>query len=758
MLLSFFKHLNPQIKMSIKNVYYIQVFLVFLLFVCGLDAYSQTILKPKLNFKNAACATNRYNDFTVEFDFKGTAFKPDNVFEIQLSNAQGSFESPTVLGKIEGKNDTFFGVKGTFSFDENTFGTMYRIRIHSTNPEKVSPSSDSFEAYYTDLTKQLKLNDGNPNFVLCGRTPRKVSLNFSGAKHKFQWFKEEGGIPKLIPDETGNTLTISEEGVYYAQFEKGACSNSSTGNLHSNLIRVTSVDITTNIKGSSIVALCSDTPHTLETTLVNNKYVYSWYKNDTQITGLPNFSPTYTTKRGESFGEYYVSIEIPGGCTVKSQKVTIKKKSGLDLEVNAVGETTKVALPGENVQLAVTDNASLPSYQWYNSDELAIRGATTKTLTITKELLNKKYYLEVVDNSGSCPIVKKSPMFTVLKATSLTATVVPKDYTECTSLKTTLTTSVKAGASDGKEYPLTEEQLKRLQYQWGKGGKDIATATKNEYAVASYKENGKYTVKATVGTGATLLKTTSEEFNLVLAAEVIEVTSSSVSNALCKGGTITLSVPKKDGISYKWQKDGKELTVSDPLKLEVKETGVYTLIYEGLGCTKEIETTITPFTATAIEITPKDKVVLEEGGTAKATASGADSYEWFDENGTSVSTTEVLSVTKTGVYTLKATIKECSITKKITVTEDDGSVVIPNVLSPFDGDGVNDTWKLPNRLAFKTDVSVIIYDTSGKEILNTSDYQNDWPKDKDALKNAFFYFRVLKKDAIIKSGTISVLR
>ena len=42
-------------------------------------------------------------------------------------------------------------------------------------------------------------------------------------------------------------------------------------------------------------------------------------------------------------------------------------------------------------------------------------------------------------------------------------------------------------------------------------------------------------------------------------------------------------------------------------------------------------------------------------------------------------------------------------------------------------------------------------------MLNTMDYQNNWPEDNNIRSGMLFYFKVIQENNLIKAGTISVL-
>ncbi|MDY0779734.1 gliding motility-associated C-terminal domain-containing protein [Tenacibaculum sp. IB213877] len=738
----------------ILNPYRLRVFLGAVLLLLSVGLYAQELQKPRLNF-TFACASSSFNNFTFEFDFTGTAFNSDNVFIIELSNENGDFSDVVNVGTITGENSTYFDIEGSFSLPTDTYGAGYKIRIRSTSPEIIGPESDAFEAYYVPDVN-LILNN-NTDLVLCGSTPQEVFLNLTDDKYQFVWFYN--GNP--INGQTSSSLLISQPGEYYAAIEAGECTNSYQP---SNKINVTSLDIgNVSIEGSNNVQICANETYTLDSSVTDASYIYRWFKDDELIDGAT--SPSYTTATVDQFGVYRLEVEV-GGCIANSQnEVTISQQTGADFDVSFNPDwITPVILPGQIIDLIVEDNLTSASYTWFINGE-------QETFTSDQVRVSQPGLYEVVvtDTSGTCQF-SKSIEVDILGVEELIPTIrLGANYVEdCTVSSTTLTTlGIQALASDGNLYDLsdvrppdpnnnTPSQMEMLNYQWLKDGGTVTGATFDELTLNSYQDNGVYILQVSVGSDSY----PSNELPILLTIEGIEIQSTSPSNKLCTGGSITLSIALEPGFTYTWFKDNEELTVSDPSSVEITETGVYYVSIDGYGCEFNLpEVTIEEFDASVLEVSPSTTTVISLGETATITASGADAYEWYNENGTLLSTNETLNVDQLGSYLLIGRVGNCLVEKNIEVVADDGKNIIPNILTPFNLDGVNDTWELPNRFAFQPDVRVIIYNSNGKEILNTVDYQNDWPLDNNIKDGMLFYFKVIKDDNnLIKAGTISVLK
>ncbi len=729
----------------------VQLLFLLLTLLFSSISFGQTLQAPIPDF-TFACAKEGSNNFSLVFEFSGMAFDPNNVFTVQLSDADGNFTpgSITNLATVTGENDSFFDISASFAFPTDAYGFNYRIRIVSSLPATEGPSFGPFEAFFT-TSEQLILNSFN-DVVLCGGS-QTISVNEIDPNFTYLWYRVEGGRDVLIPGETGSSIEISNAGRYYAAINYGQCTQSGAG-VRSNIIDVTEIAPTSLvIQGPNSVEICANETYDLIASVDDPTFTYNWYKDGNLIDGLPPYTPTYTTPTSNQFGVYHLEIEV-GGCTSRSQDVSVEQRPGVDFDVNIENPAIRVRLPRETINLPITHNSSSATITWFKDGE-ALPSSNSLAFPAVEA---GEYFAEVVDNSTSCPTSKNSAVYTVLDVVSISPEIrAASDYADCSNDSTTLSiVGVTATATDGNDYDLTQDQIDSLVFQWKKDGADLAGETLDQLTIDSYNDNGEYVLNATI---SALLNFDSNPLDVLLTLTGVEIQSSSISNALCPGETITFNLNIVPGFVYTWFKDGVEIPLADPSTLVIDEIGVYSVTYEGFGCLNNVaEINVVEFDDTVLEVTPSSTAVLEPGQTITLEASGADSYEWFNEAGTLLSSNETLDVNLLGTYTVFGTVGGCRAQRDINVVEDDGKLVIPNVITPFNGDGINDTWELPNRFAFQNNVQVIIYNSRGKEVLNTTDYQNNWPVDNNLKDGMLFYFRVIQDDNLIKAGTISILQ
>lgn len=736
---------------NLRRLLFCVLFITF-----SVSSVAQVWNKPVLNFSDACATRGVFNEFSVDVSYSSDPFvDPNNRFILELSDPDGSFDDPDGITILRsGIQENSFSFSINFALIEGIYGQNYKIRVKSTHPEKISPESDAFGAYFLPSSRP-SLNDGTANVFLCNASETKeIAITFNDGvtdpdEFEYQWYFNEN--PYQVG---GSKITVNQEGTYYADIiAGGSCSVVSSSFVFVTVFEGLDVEINS---GETSASICANETFTFTTDVDEPSYTYNWYKDGVLITGLPNYSPTYTTPDSDQFGTYFLEIDSGNGngCKNKSQEFVLSQKTEGGFEVNVLGADVQVVLPNVPIELVSEVSVSSPSYtyQWFKDGE-ALIGKTRASMYAEFEGV---YYVEVTDESSSCAVSAVSPEVTILGVDKLATTIrTGTDYAECESTETVLSVvGVKVEATDGEEYDLTADQVEALQYQWLYNDVVIAGATQKEYKVESYQQNGEYSLQISLGG---LPSSKSEELTVSLVSSELGIISFSESNTLCPGVPILLGTIDVPGYTHQWFKDGELIETQTPISAEVNEAATYTLISEGFGCSVENSVEIIDFDASVLEVSPSTTAILLPGEATVLTASGADSYEWFDSNGTLLSTNETLEVSSLGTFKLVGTVGTCRAEKEVRVVEDDGSFVIPNVLTPFNGDGVNDTWKLPNKFAFQPSVKVIVFTSNGKEVLNTSDYQNNWPQRNTLRGGMIFYFKVIKEGSLIKAGTISVL-
>lgn len=497
------------------------------------QSYSQELLKPQLEFTNA-CASNSFNDYRVEVTFINAPFNNDNVFEIQLSDETGSFDSPRILTTINDKNFAF-RFDADFGMPTNVAGNNYQIRVKGTSPEAISPPSDVFEAYYMS-NEQLVLNNFE-DVAFCEGGSQVIEVT-STTGTQFQWYKD--GIKLVLG---GNTLEVYESSVYYCEIYYGSCNSPAT----SNIVNVTeSNNPEAILPGSATVEICEGDSYTLQPTQINANYNYYWYKDGSLLSSLPLNTSSLTVDNDSELGSYYVEIENEIGCKSTSNTITISK-TALNFTVNIASSLHEIILVGDAKVLSIEHTATNGIITWYK-DGIAISNSDTKDLTVTE---SGEYYAEVTETVNGCSETKATEKFFVYPVSKINFSIAPTNYENCVSTTTTLSfDELIAEAVGNNTEVITIDKYQYLEFAWYKDGSIIPNATSKDLVVDDYTYNGSYELE--IKNGTTVTRSNSVTVNLQLPS--ITATSANSSNALnyqfLKPNTIAPLVGLKKGNFY----------------------------------------------------------------------------------------------------------------------------------------------------------------------------------------------------------------
>lgn len=702
-----------------------------------------------------ACASSSFNDYWVNFTWSPPLVNGDNEFILELSNASGSFASPVELARDATKN-TNFDYYIQFSLPSDTRGEGYKMRVRSTSPAVIGTASVAYPMYYIDVSSGLTIRQqGNADFgdgtaeVCNGNsiTLEVYNLPNSGT-YQYNWYRS--GSPLT---EKSESITVSQAGMYNVEIDYGACSGS--GNTLSNIIDVTTgASLGIAINTPTKTDLCSGETENLEANINNASLTYTWFKDGTAIPSSNNYIYTVNASVPGFEGDYQVEIFGPGACVERSAAVTITNAG--NFTVTRDNPANVVVLPGQNEILSVTTDASSPAYQWYR-DGSPISGATSNSLTVS-ETETGSYFARVSLSGGPCSSTSiDSEITTVVTPASFEVIIdYASNYAACANNSIVLdVTTINAIDSGGGVTDVTASLISAFTYQWKKDGSALTGETSASISLTDITENGNYEVDGNI----TTYNATSNSLAVqLLVNETLTINSSGLiscgpSEPITINTTTSLS-----GESFDWFKDGVNLNVTD-IALTVTEPGTYLLVLDRNGCPlPSNEIIISGLDPALITLDPSGTIVFPESSSRTVTASGGDSYRWYDSNNTELSNSSSATFTEEGSYVLIATIGNCDVSRELTVEYLD-NFKIPNVIT-VNGDGINDQWILPNSYSNKAEVNVIIFNSAGKEVLNEFNYQNNWPEASMSFvkQNMVFFYKIKDTNEVLKQGTITIIR
>lgn len=705
----------------------------------------------------AACASDTFNEYFVNFTWSPPLVEIANEFILELSDANGDFSSPRELAREDGMNTTFdFNLQ--FELPTDVRGSGYRFRVRSTLPAKISPESGAYPMYYIGYKNPILISqDGNGTIpsggivpVCTGNTVTLATHNVDDAgTYEYNWYRDG-----VLISERSNSITSNQAGSYQVEIDYGAACSGSANTL-SNTIEVTitsPVGIALNTPTQT--ALCSGDTVQLEANINDGDLLYTWYKDGVEVAAplLGNYTFTVNSATPDFEGAYTVAVEGAAACREESNAINITATGSYDGSIE--GASTRLVLPGIGLTLNSTTTADTPTYQWFRNNQ-PMAGETNASLTLSDP---GDYFLRITQTGGACPPTSlDTASVTVESPVGYEVEIAPgSGYAACQSNSTTLVITTIFGLdSSGGRTDYTSELQPQMTWQWYVDGGAIPSGTALSLDLTSPTENGVYTLEG-AGTGFTA---PSNSLAIQLATGAPPVISPDALSFCPEGqGIMITSDIDLSSLTFEWTRDGISLpdTTND---LEVSEEGTYRLVLQRDGCTQPSnELVLTAVDDSGLEVDAEDKLLIRDGSSRTVTASGGDSYQWFDPSNTQISSSSTASFDSAGQYVLIATIGGCQFTRFFQVELQD-TFDVPNTISP-NGDGFNDVWVLPNTYSGRSSVRVDIFDRRGRTVFSSFNYQNNWPESSTTLPMgvSVYYYDISDGGQTKKRGTITVVR
>lgn len=569
--------------------------------------------------------------------------------------------------------------------------------------------------------------------------------NSASSYFSFQWYfngqpvNAASATELLIEDANSN-------GIYYLTATYNAINiKSNEENIQLGLPS----DLT--ILGESNLQICNQQSYFIEASIDDPALVYQWFKDNQPVSSqgyIPRFDVNSVTN---AEGNWHVEIQRSEGCSAHSNTVTIQYKT-INASLQSLSGT--VLFPGDQIVLEASTNALQPAYTWFKNDIL-IPGEMANRLTVTEP---GSYHAKIND-TADCELEIVTAKIIIETPSDLSISIIAStDYIDCQSTNTELfVDALIATLSDGSTIDIFDHSAAKFSFHWYKDDQQLSGESSSTITLNDVTQNGSYYITATLN-----------DFNLksnVLSVKlgfVNELTITSSGSLSCDDSTnVVISSSFTDsGYNYQWYWDGQPMSVENLPILETNQSGSYKLTVTANGCTVySNEVSVSPINLESITIDAGENITIAEGGSAIVTASGANSYMWYNnETMELLSNTQSLTLTEPGQYIVIATINGCEVVKQISVNYVE-SYAVPNVITP-NADGFNDKWILPNAYANRDNVEVSIYTLSGEKIMQTNNYRNDWPQNNATFKQSkkpLYLYQIIKDNAVLKKGTITVI-
>lgn len=551
----------------------------------------------------------------------GDTFNTNNVFTAQLSDASGSFSTPTVLGTITSRiGGTFkWGVPSTIAN-----GTGYRVRVVSSSPLRISSDNGTnILIGNTKVTKPVAGNNGpvclNDTLLLTAFTPTSgVTYHWRGP-----------GYQSTTQNPVFNSPTPTLNGSYIVTAKLFGCSASDTTTVF-----VFGQSCPTGTAAGYNTPLCKEDTLKLTGTANGTGNTFSW-------TGPDNFTsndqnPVLPNAQAAAAGNYILYVSN-GNCTSRDT-VTVTVKP-IPENLNAVYNSPVCS--GTPLNFTASSASSGVSYSWTGPNSFTSTSATP-SISGSSSVHDGNYIVTATLNG----CIRKDTVAVSIKLT-------PQKPT--------------AGSNSpicaGQQLDLTASSATpNVTYSWT-GPNSFSSTTQNPSITnTTTGTSGNYTVTAELNGCSS-----SETIAVVVKPSPSPVTVSN-NGPVCSGVTLQLSAgTSTTGSTYSWTGPGSysSSTQNNTIPNAVPGmSGWYVLTIDLGGCT------FADSTQAVVNPIPNAPVLsynnpLCVGETLQLNASNINgaTYSWSGPGGYTSNiqnaTNTNMQISDTGKYQVTATVAGC---------------------------------------------------------------------------------------------------
>lgn len=400
--------------------------------------------------------------------------------------------------------------------------------------------------------------------------------------------------------------------------------------------------------------------------------------NDTDNNVIP--TGIFTVNQADAPVTIYAQVKDGMGEITKVWTVILDINEGIQGHHDAEFSTCDIGGDGIEIidltAIDVIDNPGLYVISYYENEQDATEGNSNVIANPQNyQTGNTVVYVRIVNEDGCFVVVKITIELTELEVD------LGDDFNMCEGIAELMAQGDFEG--DG------------VSYVWEKDG--VVIVGENDQ-ILMVTEPGTYTVFVTREDGCTGSDT------VIVGLDELEVDLGD-GFSMCEGEfelTATGNFEGLETVTYTWSRNGVVIEGADQQTLIITQTGTYSVLIETeWGCTGTDTVVISQGeepVITGITYGP-DYILIEAEGGAQPYQYSITGYVWQDSN--------QFNYLPPGKYTVYVKSAEgCLTTMEIAVFK------IPTMFTP-NGDGINDTWNIPNLDVYPGS-TVVIYDRNGR--------------------------------------------
>jgi large repetitive protein len=580
------------------------------------------------------------------------------------------------------------------------------------------------------------------NGVLCEHTQLQLNANVTGVV--YEWTGPNGVVMNNIATPTiSNISEANHEGVYSLRVQNPTTSCWSLAG--STVVSINPTPQTPTFLNNS--GICEgETLKLLTDAITDASYTWSGAGIATPLTTTTSFTNIANATLAMS-GVYTVFATL-NGCQSPTGTTTVRVKT-VPFAPTATGDVV-CAGSTASLQAATTINGL---YFWTGPNGYSSTDQHLILLNATAAKAGTYQVNVTVEGCTSAPSVT-TLVVNALPVLATAATVTAVDNTLC----------------EGETLQLNCPSVNNVAYTWS-GPSGYTSNDQNPVIqnVLQGSNQGVYNVVLeNLTTGCISKPSPALRTNVVVNARLRFVEASN-NSPICTGDTLRLFASIVLGATYSWTgPESFTSTENEPFipNAQTDNTGMYNVtITDANGCTAVAGANTVAAVYPSPSVNAGADITITEGQNAQLNASGGVNYQWTAAAGTvlnnAFTNNPLVLNPPIGIYTF--TVRsyngaECAATDAVKVTvrprENLGiDDAIQNILTP-NGDGENDVWKVAYLQNFKENLTVIILDRDGAELVHRTTYF-EWDGRNDngvKLPDGTYYYIIKTPQKDYKGG------
>ena len=292
----------------------------------------------------------------------------------------------------------------------------YAVEISGTgicNERSAVVSMNNAELYTVTVENEI-------NTVLLPTQTQLLSVSTTANTPSYKWFRNN----VEISGETSNSITISQDGEYYAEVTQtgGACAISSKNSETTTVVSPASFEITINYTDAytsceststilgveQINAIATDGTKTDVTSALVDGFTYQWSKGGADVNGAT--SNTISLASNLENGDYELNATIDS-FDIDSNSLSIQLLTNETISITSSG--TVFCSGGETITLSTTNDLSSSSYEWQ------LDGTSINTTDGVLTVSTAGTYRLAIDKDG-CSLISNEIVVTPLDENLIT--------------------------------------------------------------------------------------------------------------------------------------------------------------------------------------------------------------------------------------------------------------------------------------------------------------------------------------------------